>query len=100
MSENQTLTAQQIADNLGGRVVGDPGAVVSAVEIIERATADHLTFVSDSRNLSRLKSTEATLVLAPASLENDVVTGARDITFILVEEPEVAFLQIAAIFSP
>jgi hypothetical protein len=35
MSENQTLTAQQIADNLGGRVVGDPGTVVSAVEIIE-----------------------------------------------------------------
>jgi UDP-3-O-[3-hydroxymyristoyl] glucosamine N-acyltransferase len=100
MSENQSLTAQQIADHLGGRVVGDAETVVSAVEIIERATAAHLTFVGDPRNLSRLKSSEATLVLAATSLEKDAVTSARHITFILVEEPEVAFLQIAAILSP
>lgn len=100
MSENQTLTAQQIADYLGGRIVGDAGTIVSAVEIIERATAGHLTFVGDSKNLSRLTSSEATLVLAPASLDNDAFTSDRHITFILVEEPEVAFLRIAGIFSP
>ena len=47
MSEPRTMTAQQVADHVGGRVIGDPEATISDVEVIERATATHLTFLGD-----------------------------------------------------
>jgi len=99
MSKPQTLTAQQIADKLGGRIIGDSGTTISSVEVIDRATSRHLTFLSDPKRVSKLRSTAAKLVLAPFSAE-EAVSHLDSISFILVDEPEVAFLQIADVLHP
>ncbi|MCH2203486.1 MAG: UDP-3-O-(3-hydroxymyristoyl)glucosamine N-acyltransferase [Fuerstiella sp.] len=99
MSEQQTLTAGQIADHVNGRIIGDSETSISSVEVIERASAAHLTYLGDPKKLSRLDSLNAKLVLAQHSAEQ-VVSHLKHVTFILVEEPEVAFLQIAGILHP
>ena len=99
MSQQQVLTAQQIADHLGGRIIGDAETTISAVEVIERATAAHLTYLGDQKKLSRLSSSQTKLVLAANSAE-EILRDIAHVTFILVEEPEIAFLQITEILHP
>ncbi|MCH2211305.1 MAG: UDP-3-O-(3-hydroxymyristoyl)glucosamine N-acyltransferase [Fuerstiella sp.] len=99
MSEQQALTAGQIANLVNGRIIGDSETFISSVEVIERATKTHLTYLNDPNKLSRLDSSNAKLVLVPHSTEQ-AVSHLRDVTFILVDEPEVAFLQIAGILHP
>ncbi len=99
MSEQQMLTAQQIADQLGGQIIGDAGVKISAAEVIQRATSADVTFLSDPKRFSMLKSSATRLVLVPHSAEQ-LVCDFESITFILVDEPEVAFLQIAGILRP
>ena len=99
MSKQQILTAQQIADHVDGRIIGDAETTISDVEVIERATALHLTYLGDQKKLSRLSSSKTKLVLAANSAEN-ALGGIDDVTFILVEEPEIAFLQITGILHP
>lgn len=99
MSEQHVLTAQQIADHLGGHIIGNPAVAISAVEVIERATAAHLTYLSDEKKLSRLNSSATRLVLAARSAEK-FLHDIDQITFILVDEPEIAFLQITGLLHP
>ena len=99
MSEHQMLTAQQIADQLGGQIVGDAGVKISAAQVIQRATPADVTFLSDPKRISVLKSSATKLVLAPHSAEQ-VVRDFASITFILVDDPEMRFLQIAGVLHP
>ncbi len=99
MSDRRTLTAQQIAVHLNGRILGDVEVIISAVEVTGRASATDLTFVGDVKKISRLKSSKTRLVLVPHAAE-PVVDGIAGVTFILVDEPEVAFLQIAGLLMP
>ncbi len=92
-------TAGMIAARLDAALLGDPDQVISGVETVDRASCEELTFVGDARNLLRLKTSAATTVIAPDTLSADVVAYSG-ITFLLVREPEVAFLQIAELLSP
>lgn len=100
MTTQQTLTAQQIADHLEARLVGDPEVTVSAVAVIEQATASHLTYLGDVKKASRLNASETQLVLAPLDIETSISKKIDGVTFILVPEPEIAFLEIAGVFQP
>ena len=99
MSENNTLTAQQIADHLGALLIGSPDTMVSGVEVIERATAQDLAFVGDAKQLNRVRHSQSQLVIAPAGCR-ERVQEFGEVTFLLVEEPEQAFLEMASIVSP
>lgn len=101
MSTQQTLTAQQVADHVEGRFAGaaDPSITISAVEVIEKASATHLTYLGDEKKLTRLKGSKSRLVLVPDTAEQ-AVAAVDGVTFILVPEPEVAFLHIAGILHP
>jgi len=75
MTERNTLTAQQIADHLAGTVVGSTDVEISSFELIERATAQHLAFVGAPRQLGRVKTTQAKLILVPEECSTQL--GAR-----------------------
>ena len=52
-STPRQLSATEIAEILGGEMIGDPGIIIDDVDVIERATATHLSFVGDLKNISR-----------------------------------------------
>jgi len=99
MAEQQTLSAQQIADRVEGTVLGSSEICITGVEFIERATEQQLAFVGNEKQLSRIKSSSARLILAPTAAK-DQVQDYPHITFILVDEPEAALLHVASIMNP
>lgn len=94
-----TMTVEAIAKHIGATVVGSAAQTISGVEFIERAGEHDLAFVGDQKNLSRVKSTSASVIIAPLDVAENL--GAfPDKTFLLVKEPESSFLQIAELLLP
>ncbi len=93
------LSATEIAEILDGELVGDPRVVIDDVDVIERATANHLSFVGDFKNVSRIRNSSSRLIVVPDSVRHELEKFG-DRTFILVPSPETAFLCIAAVLHP
>lgn len=98
-SPPQRLSAAEIAQILGGRLIGRPDLTIDGVEVIERASENQLAFVGDLKNLSRVKQSNARVLIAPHNSVDDV-SSHKDRSFILVNEPEPAFLLIAGVLNP
>ncbi|MEZ6063538.1 MAG: UDP-3-O-(3-hydroxymyristoyl)glucosamine N-acyltransferase [Planctomycetaceae bacterium] len=92
-------TAGDIADRIQATLIGNRRLCLEGVEIVERATDRQLTFVGDAKNLLRLKASAAAAVIAPSALSAEI-SAWPNTTFLLVAEPEVAFLQAAELFFP
>lgn len=93
------LTAAQICEKLGGTLVGDGSRTVSGVNVIERAQAGQLAFVGTTEQLRRCSGSQAEVVIAPQAV-SEAATQYAQITFVLTDEPEVAFLKIAQQLNP
>lgn len=93
------LSATEIAEILRGEVIGDAAIVIDDVDVIERATAAHLSFVGDLKNLRRVRNSSSRLIVAPEAVRGELEKFS-DRTFILVPSAETAFLSIAAILRP
>lgn len=95
----KSLTAREISEMLDGELVGNGHRCIDDVQIVERAEACHLTFVGDQKNVARLRNSRAQVVIAPISARSEIA-AFPDCTFILVPEPEPAFLSVAGILMP
>ncbi|MEQ9406797.1 MAG: UDP-3-O-(3-hydroxymyristoyl)glucosamine N-acyltransferase [Fuerstiella sp.] len=93
------LTAGEIAALLDARIIGDDSLKVSGVAFIEQASETDLVFVGCDKNLKRAAATKARLIIAPRSAVGNLAPFP-DRTFILVDEPEAAFLQMAVRLVP
>jgi UDP-3-O-[3-hydroxymyristoyl] glucosamine N-acyltransferase len=94
-----TLHAQEIARILDATIVGPANCSVSGADFIERATAGQLAFVGCRRNLKRAAASKAMLIIGPETVRADLDDYA-DRTFLLVAEPEAAFLRIVDLLLP
>jgi UDP-3-O-[3-hydroxymyristoyl] glucosamine N-acyltransferase len=94
-----SLTAAEIARMLDGDLQGQGDRAIHSVEVLERATPGHLSYLGDAKSLQRLKNCMALVLLAADALRRQL-EGLHDRTIIFVPEPEVAFLSIAALLNP
>lgn len=100
MEENNIeYSAADIAGILNAKLVGDGSLTVSGVDFIERACETDLVFVGCPKNLKRAATAKARLVIAPRSVEEQLNEYPGK-TFLLVEEPEVAFMEMAVKLVP
>ncbi len=95
----RSLTAQKIGEILDAELIGDPTLAIDDVEVIERASANQLSFVGDAKNVARIKSSRSLLIIAPASVRNELA-AFKGRTFLLVPEAETALLSIAGLLRP
>lgn len=86
-------TVSEIAELVGGVVVGDIAASITNVNGIQQATEGDLSFLGNRKYLPFLKTTRAAAILVPP----DVVDA--DKTLIHVKNPYMAFLQVLQLFS-
>jgi UDP-3-O-[3-hydroxymyristoyl] glucosamine N-acyltransferase len=98
-STRRQLSASEIAEILSGEVIGDPAIIIDDLDVIERATGTHLSFVGDLKNLSRVRNSRSRVIVVPETVRAELAKYS-DRTFILVPEAEMAFLSIAAILRP
>ncbi len=84
------LTLREIADEVNGRVVGDPNYVVTGISTIQDADSNSLTFLANPKYRKFVSTTRAGAILIN---EDPGVAGKN---FIVVDDPYLAFAKILA----
>jgi len=92
-----SLTAQAVADLVGGRLLGDGGVRLSTVRPLDRAGPDALSFAVSSRYVADLDSSRAGAVLVPETLAKSAA-GPR--TRIVVSDPYGALVRVLRALYP
>lgn len=89
------VTLGELAKRFGCDLDGDPDIVVTGVSSLANATAETLTFLSNSRLKSQLSSTRAAAVILRA--------GDRDacpVASLVADDPYAVFARIAGVLHP
>jgi UDP-3-O-[3-hydroxymyristoyl] glucosamine N-acyltransferase len=90
------LTADAIAREVGGRVVGDEAAIVDGVAPLERATDRDLTFLAAPRHAASLARSRAAVVLVSPELAD---TPGRVRARVVVADPQAALVMLLPRFA-
>jgi UDP-3-O-[3-hydroxymyristoyl] glucosamine N-acyltransferase len=94
---SRALTAASIAASVGGTVVGDETATVTAIAPLGRAQTHHPTFLANAKYASLLATANAgVLLVAPDLAETPGSARAR----IVVAKPHEAMLSVIASLYP
>jgi UDP-3-O-[3-hydroxymyristoyl] glucosamine N-acyltransferase len=92
-----SLTAQAVAELVGGRLLGDGGVRIQTVRPLDRAGPDALSFAISSRYAAGLGTSRAGAVLVPEELAA-ASTGPR--TRIVVPDPYGALVRVLRALFP
>ena len=84
----QTKTLGELADYIGGRVVGDPNVIVKSASTLGRAEQGDISFLANSKYEKQLRTTKASAVIVGKETSN---TSAP---LLVAEDPYYAFMQI------
>ena len=94
---NASLTAQAVADLVGGRLLGDGSVRIQLIRPLDRAGPDALSFATSSRYAADLGSSRAGAVLVPEDLATEAA-GPR--TRIVVADPYDALVRVIRALFP
>ncbi len=86
---------EELAELVGGRVIGDGKRVIKGVATIEDARPGDLTFLASPKYLSYIKTTEASAVIVPEER-----AGIEGQTLLVVKNPYMAFAEMLKLFKP
>ncbi len=88
------IQIQQLAELVGGRVVGDANVDCSGANPPDIASKNDITMLDDPARFSAIASTKAVAVVTSARIEN------TSLTQLVVDDPHAAFSLIVAHFRP
>jgi len=91
------VTAGQIADLVGGQLVGQQDVEIAGVASLERARPGDLSFLNSDRFVDAYRITQASVVLVAPDFANEA--GAAPVR-IVVSEPALAFAQVLDHVAP
>jgi UDP-3-O-[3-hydroxymyristoyl] glucosamine N-acyltransferase len=91
------LTAQAVAELVGGRLLGDGAVTIRAIRPLDRAGPEALSFAISSRYAEELRASRAGAVLVPDALA-DAEPGPR--TRIVVQDPYAALARVMDALFP
>jgi len=94
-SPRLSFTLARIAEMVGGTVVGDPDTEITGISGIKEAGPGDITFVANPRYLPLLGETRAS-----AAVVGPGVNGPSGLPLVVVENPDLAFARVVALFGP
>ncbi len=86
-------TLQELANHLGGHVIGDPSVCITGLGTLDSATEGQITFLANPRYAAKVETTAASAIVLPASSE----TFGRNV--IVVDNPYLAFARLLTLFT-
>lgn len=86
----QMKTVKELADHVGGRVVGDAAVAITAASTLDKAGPGQITFLSNPKYASRVEATQAAAVLVATPVKTSAVQ-------IVAEDPYYAFMQVVVL---
>jgi UDP-3-O-[3-hydroxymyristoyl] glucosamine N-acyltransferase len=102
MSTHAT-TLGQLAELVGGRIVGDPATAIKAAEVLSEVAVGEITFIDQPERLKQLAATQASAVLAPEKIAEAWLgseNAAARLPAIFVADVHAAFATIISHFRP
>ncbi len=82
----QTKTLQEIADHVGGTLIGDGSIIIESASTLDSAGDGQITFLSNPKYTPQVKTTNAAAVLVAEQVETNACQ-------IIAEDPYYAFMQ-------
>ena len=95
-----TATVGQLAELVGGEVLGDSQITISDGKSIERAGPNDIAFAEDAKNIKKLPSCKAAAVVVPREIADSIPSADDSPALILVDRPQEQFLVIVSHFRP
>jgi len=94
--QQKTLTVAEIADIVGGQVVGDANVQIDRVASLDQATQQDVSFLSNLKLEQQLSTTQAGCVLLSDGYTKTTGSGnISHLTFVLCKDPYLAFAKVA-----
>ena len=87
-------TVRQIAELIGGEVVGNANAVIKGVAGIKEALDGDVTFLANPKYFPLIEKTKASAIITSQD------TASSPKTIIRVENPSLAFARVVTVFAP
>ncbi len=102
------ISLAKIAEKVGGEVKGDCDKTICGAAPFEKATSDDITYAGGAKFLKRVCETGAGAVIVPLNwpaVSDDPLSvgtdaGQRTMNYLLVENPQVAFVKVLEFFCP
>ncbi|MDQ7048604.1 MAG: UDP-3-O-(3-hydroxymyristoyl)glucosamine N-acyltransferase [Enterobacterales bacterium] len=88
--QHQSLTVAELADIVGGQVVGDASICIRRVSSLDEAHSDEVSFFNQAKFESQLNTTQAGCVLLSKGYLKPV-----SVTHILCDDPYLAYAKVA-----
>ncbi len=95
MSEGKSAKLGEVADAIGGTLVGDSTIVITGVSMLKSGAAGTVSFLADSRHKRYLPDTQASAVILRQADLGDCPVAA-----IVVEDPHLAFVRLLKLLKP
>jgi UDP-3-O-[3-hydroxymyristoyl] glucosamine N-acyltransferase len=86
-------TLQNLADHLGGQIIGDPSVIIRGLGTLDTATEGQITFLANPRYAHKVKTTGATAVIIPP------MADPYGHHAIVVDSPYLAFAKLLTLFT-
>jgi UDP-3-O-[3-hydroxymyristoyl] glucosamine N-acyltransferase len=94
MSELKTLTAAELAEHVGGNLVGDGSVAINHIASLEAASEGEISFVDDEKFFANAQASKASCLIVPTGAIVDVPCRIE------VAKPKLAFALIAEVLHP
>ena len=94
MNSSHPQTVSDLAARVGGRVIGDGGAIIERVASLEAAATGDITYVEDEKLFEAANKTRASCLIAPANSTLDFPCRIE------VAKPKLAFARAAEVLHP
>ena len=86
-------TLQELANYLGGQVIGDPSVSITGLGTLDTAKEGQITFLANPRYAVKVETTAASAIVLTAAAE----TFGRNV--IVVDNPYLAFAKLLTLFT-
>ena len=104
MSETKLLTVAELANQVGGRLLGDGSVHIERVADISTAGAGEIAYVEDEKFFEAGKTSQASCLIVPpefvATVNDLIVAHEFGPALIEVAKPKLAFALIAGLLHP
>jgi UDP-3-O-[3-hydroxymyristoyl] glucosamine N-acyltransferase len=94
VSKKKEFSLAEIANYIGSKVVGDSKAIVSNLSSLERASAESLTFLSNSKYSKFIRDSKAQAIIIHDSFE---IKDNRN--YLVTSDPYLAYAKVSILFK-
>lgn len=100
MSDEKHFSVKELAEHVGGRLVGDESVTIVRVADLETAGPNDVAYVEDAKHFESARGSRASCLLAPEDFDLASPALSDGHAAVFVARPKLAFARIAALLHP